>query len=135
MASTNQKIKSFEFGTGLTRFDFFPGPNLGGEGPFFLTYNPDGTRFILGMKDGGLRMYESRKGKFQIADKTRGPRTYIRAVAFLEDRLRVVSGGILEVGVVKWPNGARTWKHEPLWVWDVMLKRFPDGTEQFRQPR
>ncbi len=132
VASTNKEIKAFDFATGETRFDFFAGLGIGGVGPYLLTYSPDGKQFVLGYKDGRLQMRESAKGSF--GSEIRGPRTYIRAVAFLEDRLRVVSGGILEVGVVKWPNGARTWKHEPLWVWDVMLKRFPDGTEQFRQP-
>lgn len=133
VATVDQRILAFDFASEQRIFAFYPGPGIGGVGPYFLTFSPDGTRFVIGKRDGVLRMFESKHGRY--IDSIRGPRTYIRAVAFLPDRLRILSGGYNEAGTVKQPNGAVDWKYEPLWVWDTEYRQDSDHEEKgFRHP-
>lgn len=135
VASTNKQLLVIDFATGRVVESFFPGPDpgMGGIGPYFLAFSPDGAYFVIGKKDGVLQMYKNEKNLAYV-DRARGPRAFIRAVAFLPDRLRVVSGGIAEFGFERHPNGAETWKYEPLWVWDVLYRRNPQGID-FQHPK
>lgn len=132
VATVNQNILAFDFASEKRLYSFYPGEGIGGEGPFFLAFSPDGSRFVMGRKDGLLRMYESQESRY--IGMIRGPRTYIRAVAFLPDRLRIVSGGYERAGVVRTPDDVVVWKYEPLWVWDAQYRKTPEGWKGFRQP-
>jgi len=135
VASTDNQLVILEFATGRIEYSFGPGPDPvgGGIGPYFLAFSPDGAYFVFGKKDGVLQMYKN-EAEHSYIDRVRGPRAFIRAVAFLPDRLRVVSGGIAEVGFDLHPNGPETWKYEPLWVWDVLYRRNPRGFN-FQHPK
>lgn len=133
LASTDQHIMAFDFVSGRRVFSFYPSKAGGGVGPYLLAFSPDGTRFVIGKKDGVLRMYKSMEGRH--VDTIRGPRTFIRAVAFLPDRLRVLSGGYAETGAKRRAGEAATMNYEPLWVWDAVYLRSTAGIDGFRQPR
>jgi WD40 repeat protein len=133
VGSAHQQILCFDFETGRRVFGFSPGPMMGGEGPYLLAYSPDGSRFVLGKKDGILRMHEAGAGRH--VDSSRGPKAFIRAVAFLSDRLRVVSGGMAEARFKGVPAGGEPKRFEPLWVWDLVYLRMPGRMESFRPPR
>ena len=134
VATTDQQIMAFDFVTEKRVFAFYAGYQMvGGIGPYYLAFSPDGDRFVIGKKDGVLRMYDSDEGRH--LDTIRGPRTFIRAVAFLPDRLRVVSGGYNEAGSEKLKNGAVIMNYDPLWVWDAMYRGSPGRYESsFRRP-
>ena len=130
VASTNKVLVVIDFATSRILESFGPGPDpvFGGIGPYFLAFSPDGAYFVFGKKDGVLQMYGN-GAKLSYIDRVRGPRAFLRAVAFLPDRLRVVSGGIAEVGFYRDRNGAETWRYEPLWIWDVPYRRNPHGLD------
>jgi WD40 repeat protein len=131
-ATADCHVSMFEFDTGRRRFAFVP-LNAGIDtGPYLVAFDPEGSRFVTGKKDGLLRMDESKQGRH--IDTIRGPRTYVRSVAFLSDRLRVVSGGYAETGFTK-QRGVWVTNYEPLWVWDAVIDRAPDGREVFQVPR
>lgn len=133
VGSADQQILSFDFETGRRIFQFWHGPMIGGDGPNFVCYNSDGTRFVVAKKDGVIRRYESKKGT--PADFARGPKAFVRAVAFMNDRLRVVSGGMAEArfkGIVR-PGEPKVF--EPLWVWDLLYAKNPPGVgDSFVRP-
>ena len=91
------------------------------DNPLFLTFNPDGSRFLSATKDGYLREWECSSGV--RLRSIRGPRGRIRAVSFLADRLRVASGGYDRLEE-RDPNTG-DFKTEPLLVWDVSIYPTP----------
>ena len=119
-----------EFETGREIVSYSPTGN--GDGAYYDAYSPEGKHYVTGTRDGVLSMNDSSRGGF--CDTIRGPRTYPRSVAFLKDRLRIVSGGFQEAGYRKAPNGLVGWLYEPLWIWDAEFDDVAGQPRRFKHP-
>ena len=121
----------FETGREVSNFSYMH-TMVNGDGAYHVAFSPDGIYYVVAMKDGFVRMEDGKVGGRH--DTIRGPRTYPRSVAFLKDRLRIVSGGFQEAGYRKAPNGRVGWLYEPLWIWDAEFDDVAGQPRRFKHP-
>ena len=61
----------------------------------FVAFSPDGRRVVSGDENGVVRLWELESGK--LTRTIAGPRGHVRAVAFPTGRIRVASGGLVNI--------------------------------------
>ena len=77
------------------------------QGTEFIAYSPDGSQIVTGDKNASLRLWDVATGR--LLKKVQAPRASMRAIVFLDHKLRMASGGFHQ-------NLGRV---EPLVIWEV----------------